>query len=175
MEKMRLCTQKCVDSLEAKIMRRRTHPDINCSSRNLPCDSLETDAGPTRADPGGVGTCWGGAVPIEGMVCVPEIGDVTAPRRDSKAFCLSLVEFVGAEWMEETEPAFMDAGVAGPEWGASGEPEYGWVTGAEDWEFAGGGAGADRLWKRDSIVLGADGPDSRRDGGLGICCSGSWN
>ena len=59
--------------------------------------------------------------PIKGgMAVVLAEGDATDPRRDNKAFCLSVVGFVGTECEEDTEAAVIEAGVAGPEWGTSG-------------------------------------------------------
>ena len=49
-------------------------------------------------------------------------GDATDPRRDNKAFCLSLDGLVGAESEEDTEAAVIEAGVAGAEWGPSVGP-----------------------------------------------------
>ena len=43
--------------------------------------------------------------------------------------------------------------------------------GAEGWGLDCGGAGADRLWKSDSSVLVAVGPDSRSVEGLEMVCS----
>lgn len=101
---------------------RGTHPDINCSSKNFPCDSL-VDIPGLGADPGGVGTCWGAGGPTGGsMGCGFEEGDATAPKSDRSAFCLSCVWFAGPETLEEIEPACPDAGVAGPECGGSCGP-----------------------------------------------------
>lgn len=47
-------------------------------------------------------------------------GDPTAPKIDNNAFCLSVaVVYEGADPVEVTEPAVIETGVAGPEFGRS--------------------------------------------------------
>lgn len=96
-----------------------TYPDINCSSNFFP--GFSPGDGPDRgADPGGVGICWGGIGALWfGTLDTLVAGDPTAPRIDNSAFCLSAAVFEGAEPEDATEPAVTEAGVAGPEIGAS--------------------------------------------------------
>ena len=47
-------------------------------------------------------------------------GDPTAPKIDNNAFCLSVaVVYEGADPVDVTEPAVIETGVAGPEFGRS--------------------------------------------------------
>ena len=96
---------------------------MSCSNRILPCASL-WDMPALGADPGGVGICCGGAELIGGMDGAeldwgPKDNGGPPSKVKSAVWRWSLWTLV-PDMLEETEPAFPDAGVAGPaEWGCS--------------------------------------------------------